>query len=73
MPVTNRNYCCDQMQAHSELSCDLHSDPHDCPDVQVIWSAQHGPGLPIRDGGRSILCINFCPWCGTNLSKEPTS
>ncbi|MEZ4797340.1 MAG: hypothetical protein R2785_09230 [Flavobacteriaceae bacterium] len=27
-------------------------------------------GIPIHDGGSSIIEINFCPWCGTNLKKQ---
>ncbi len=26
-------------------------------------------GIPIHDGGSSIIEINFCPWCGGNLKK----
>ena len=27
-------------------------------------------GIPIHDGGSSLIQINFCPWCGTNLKKQ---
>lgn len=27
-------------------------------------------GIPIHDGGSSIIEINFCPWCGTNLKTQ---
>ncbi|WP_347157085.1 DUF6980 family protein [Pontibacter chitinilyticus] len=26
-------------------------------------------GIPIHDGGTSMVVINYCPWCGTKLSK----
>ncbi|NNK27790.1 MAG: hypothetical protein HKP06_06065 [Flavobacteriaceae bacterium] len=26
-------------------------------------------GIPIHDGGSSIIEIEFCPWCGTELKK----
>ncbi len=26
-------------------------------------------GIPIHDGGNSIIEIDFCPWCGTELKK----
>ncbi|NIK93271.1 hypothetical protein GZ212_14005 [Mangrovimonas sp. CR14] len=27
-------------------------------------------GIPIHDGGTSIIEINFCPWCGQNLTDK---
>lgn len=64
-------YCCTQMLASSTLVCDRHQDcPEDCPDVLVWHSEQHGPGLPIRDGGSSFLAIWFCPWCGADLREQ---
>lgn len=59
-------WCCDAMERASTLSCDQHTDPHDCPDVLVVWF-KSGPGLPIRDGGSSMSAINFCPWCSRQL------
>jgi hypothetical protein len=26
-------------------------------------------GIPIHDGGSSFIEIEFCPWCGTKLTK----
>ncbi|GAA4426681.1 hypothetical protein GCM10023188_09060 [Pontibacter saemangeumensis] len=26
-------------------------------------------GIPIHDGGSSMIVINYCPWCGSKLSK----
>ena len=26
--------------------------------------------IPIHDGGPSLVAINNCPWCGSNLKKE---
>ena len=66
----NSKYCCEHMERQSELRCDTHSDPHDCPDILVIWSPQHGPGIPVRDGGSAIICIKYCPWCGTELQDS---
>jgi len=47
------------------------SDPFDDPDI-VIWyfetSGQYG--IPIRDGGSSIITIHYCPWCGVPLYKD---
>ncbi|HBT09998.1 MULTISPECIES: DUF6980 family protein [Leeuwenhoekiella] len=30
-------------------------------------------GIPIHDGGTSIIEINFCPWCGQNLTDKKAS
>jgi hypothetical protein len=24
-------------------------------------------GIPVRDGGQSVLLLEHCPWCGTRL------
>ena len=26
-------------------------------------------GIPVHDGGTSMVVINYCPWCGTKLNK----
>ena len=30
-------------------------------------------GIPIHDGGTSIIEIYFCPWCGNNLTDKKAS
>lgn len=65
--------CCAALAEAARLDCDLHSSPHDCPDVLIIRSDQHGVGLPVRDGGSSFVTIDFCPWCGTRLPEEETT
>ncbi|PHQ28145.1 DUF6980 family protein [Leeuwenhoekiella nanhaiensis] len=44
-------------------------------DVDVVinkWNdGTHG--IPIHDGGTSIIEINFCPWCGQNLTDKKAS
>lgn len=64
-------YCCPAMRDQSTLDCAVHADVVDCPDVLVIHSEQHGPGLPVRDGGASTVAIRFCPWCATELHAAP--
>jgi hypothetical protein len=59
------------MQYNVENTCDLHEDRFDCPDCLVMFDAQHQYGLIIHDGGRSVIQISYCPWCGTKL-PEPT-
>lgn len=58
-------HCCATMAKSLEMSCDLHADPFDCPDVPVVFHEIFGEyGIPIRDGGASYLLISHCPWCG---------
>ncbi len=47
------------------------ADPFDDPDV-IIWKFDHSGdyGIPIRDGGSSIVVIQYCPWCGVPLYKD---
>jgi hypothetical protein len=49
--------------------CPEHSDPFDCPDALICFSAERGYGLIIHDGGRSFIGIAFCPWCGARIGK----
>ena len=46
-------------------------DPFDDPDV-VVWKFESSGeyGIPIRDGGSSMIVFDYCPWCGLKLSKE---
>jgi hypothetical protein len=48
--------------------CDRHT-PEECPDVLVL-RAGRGYGLPVRDGGGSVVRIGFCPWCGISLQAK---
>jgi hypothetical protein len=62
-------FCCDEMRAQVERTCDLHPDRWDCPDCLVAYSPVRGEfGLMIHDGGTASIQIRFCPWCGTRLS-----
>lgn len=40
------------------------------PDVIIHKWDNNTFGIPIHDGGTSIIEINFCPWCGENLKNE---
>lgn len=60
-------WCCESMKDKSTILCDIHDNEHDCPDVLIVWSTHHGPGISIKDGGSSFIVINFCPWCGQDL------
>ena len=56
---------CVHIGYHATHPCSQH-EPHDCPDVLVI-KTRSGYALPVRDGGSSVVDIQFCPWCGVCL------
>lgn len=52
-------------------TCDQHPDPHDCPDILVVYFPRFDEySIPIRDGGTSSSTIRFCPWCGVELPES---
>ncbi|MBA9039899.1 MULTISPECIES: DUF6980 family protein [Priestia] len=56
------------MNYHANFTCDIHSDPFDCPDNLILFDKTNKEyGLIIHDGGSSIIGISFCPWCGEKL------
>lgn len=63
--------CCDDMAAHLNQSCDMHSNPWDCADAVIVRSKQGEYGLPVRDGenasASSFILISHCPWCGKQV------
>lgn len=60
------SFCCGQMKEHIEHACDIHSE---CPD-KLITITKNGYGLIIHDGGESVITINYCPFCGSELRAE---
>ena len=46
-------------------------DPFEDPDV-ILWQFEKTGevGIPVRDGGSSIIAIQHCPWCGIPLNKD---
>ena len=64
-------HCCEMMRSNVEKTCDRHSDRYDCPDCLIdFWENDPAYGIMIHDGGRSMVTINFCPWCAAPLSGE---
>ena len=57
-------YPCVHVAYYSTSDCG-HDDPWECDVVLIRSAAQFG--LPVRDGGRSVVRISHCPWCGTNV------
>ncbi len=59
------------MTEQINYKCTDHPDPYDCPDHLIVYRAQFDEyGIIIHDGSSSIIEINFCPWCGTELPKS---
>ena len=43
-------------------------DAFNNPDVVICEFEDSGTfGIPIRDGGSSMITIQYCPWCGIQL------
>jgi len=58
------------MRSNVEATCEQHSNRHDCPDCLIEYrSGSREYGIVIHDGGESMIGIDYCPWCGTSLSK----
>ena len=61
-------HCCEMMRSNVESVCDQHPDRFDCPDCLIHYGPKTRTyGIMIHDGGRSVIGIQFCPWCGTAL------
>jgi hypothetical protein len=61
--------CCKIMDYHLNFKCDKHKDPWECPDI-VLIKTRTAYLIPIRDGGRSGISIEFCPWCGSRIKEN---
>jgi hypothetical protein len=59
-------HCCDRMDFDLGQTCDIHSTRAECPDA-LVDRIRGGYGLIVHDGGRSVIEIAFCPWCGAGL------
>lgn len=65
MPV---NMCCALMEAQL-INC-IPNKRYDA-DCIVQYNAKFDEyGLPIKDGGNSVILIQFCPWCGKKLPES---
>jgi hypothetical protein len=61
-------WCCSRLEYEATRRCPDHA--FDCPDI-IISERDNGEfGLPVRDGGDSVIVIAHCPWCGTALPVE---
>jgi hypothetical protein len=57
-------YCCEQMKNNITTSSVT-------PDDLIVYSQKFDEyGIPVRDGGHSYVCIDYCPWCGMQLPNS---
>jgi hypothetical protein len=64
-------HCCDRMTEALSSTCTEHPDRWDCPDALVSYSPRFDEyGLIVHDGGRSVIGIAYCPWCGAALPES---
>ena len=58
------------MQGQIEMECSEHSNLKDCPD-SLIYKSENKElyGIRIHDGGSSFVAIEYCPWCGSQLTS----
>jgi hypothetical protein len=69
--VTPNEHCCDRMREEVEQTCDMHPDRFDCPEILVDYDAKLAEyGLMARDETRSVVTIDYCPWCGAKLPES---
>ncbi|MCC9168346.1 DUF6980 family protein [Pontibacter harenae] len=64
------NYCCLMMADKVFQSLDEEGEIK-YGDVDVVinkWD-EGLYGIPIHDGGTSMVLINYCPWCGSKLEN----
>jgi len=65
------SFCCVIMAKHVSDSLDEDGTiKHEDADVIMNKWKDGSFGIPIHDGGPSIVKINFCPWCGENLETD---
>lgn len=73
--VVQRGYAVNQFPCvhipyYGTCDCKQHKNAFDCPDVLVRYNQQKQTcGLPVRDGGSSIVAITCCPWCGVPVTS----
>ena len=61
-------FCCGNMEQVCSLSCQVHADGFECPDVLINYISKYDEyGLIVHDGGSSVIGIQYCPFCGCKL------
>ena len=69
LPFCQREGDC-RLQAQTEHAAKF-DDPWDRLDAVIAYSSKVDEyGLLVRDGGRKMVRIYHCPWCGSNLPES---
>ena len=56
------DFPCVHIAYHTTNKCEKHKDPWECPDHTLVRSRRGREfGIPVRDGGSSMIVIEFCP------------
>ncbi|WP_080516697.1 DUF6980 family protein [Teredinibacter turnerae] len=63
---SSKNFPCVHIAYHVTAGLADNIDPWDDPDI-VLVKTSHGYGIPIRDGGSSMIKVENCPWCGIKI------
>lgn len=64
-------FCCGKLHEAITALCKEHSDPWECSDYTLVYfPGRKVVGIPVRDGGRSFIKIDYCPWCGDRLKTQ---
>jgi len=64
-------YCCRRMTEMINLGLDRNGEiVFDNVNVIMRRMPDGTFGIPVYDGGTSIVVITFCPWCGNSLIPE---
>jgi hypothetical protein len=65
-----QNYCCLMMadKVYESLGADGELR-YDEPEVVINQWDEGLYGIPVHNGSATMVVINYCPWCGTKLSK----
>ncbi|MCF7861410.1 hypothetical protein K9M79_04105 [Candidatus Woesearchaeota archaeon] len=64
-----KSYCCSAMQHFAQFECDYCGDKLLCPQ-SIIHEDDSDYGIIVHDDTKSIIQINYCPWCGSSLRKQ---
>ena len=60
-------HCCTKMTYY--LTFDKRTKEFNADAIVRFNKKTKDYGIPIHDGGNSFIEIEFCPWCGTRLTK----
>lgn len=60
-------HCCTKMTYY--LTFDKPTKKINLDAIIRFWKPEKTYGIPIHDGGQSVITIKYCPWCGATLAK----